>query len=106
MKKFYRFFKKTFYTNKDQAQIQIGPLKMFLEKNYKYDYPHETSLYIPRVEIREKTESFLFTKTKETIFNSITIVSAPRAPLSGENNGSLFPVNFFKEDNTGEQSQL
>ncbi|KJS83395.1 MAG: hypothetical protein JM58_12835 [Peptococcaceae bacterium BICA1-8] len=99
MKRILIFLKKFSLINKNKAKVEIGPLKMFLEKKYKYDYPHETSLYIPRVEIREKIESPFFTKTKETIYNSITIVDAPRAPLSGENNGLLFPPeDFFKEE--------
>jgi len=98
MKRILIFLKRFSLKNKDKAKIEIGPLKMFLEKKYKYDFPHETSLYIPRVEIREKIESPFFTKTKETIYNSITIVDAPRAPLSGENNGILFPPDFFKEE--------
>jgi hypothetical protein len=102
MKRLMVFFKNKFSENKDKAQIQIGPLKMFLEKKYRYDHPHETSLYIPRVEIREKIEFFSFSKTKETIYNSITIVDAPRAPLSGENNGQIFPQDFFKEEELGE----
>lgn len=103
MNKYFINFINTISKNKDQAKIEIGPLKMFLEKQYKYDHPHETSLYIPRVEIREKIESFLFTKTKETIYNSITIVDAPRAPLSENNNGPAFPVDFFKEENVQEE---
>jgi hypothetical protein len=64
MLKAFRFIKNNIlYRNKDRAIIQIGSLKMLLEKKYKYDHPHETSLYIPRVEMREKIECFLFTKT-------------------------------------------
>jgi len=105
MKKVFLFFKNKLNKNKDQAEIEIGPLKMFLEKKYKYNHPHETSLFIPRVEIREKIESFFFTKTKEIIYNSITIVDAPRAPLSGENNGPLFPVDFFQEEENQEEQE-
>jgi hypothetical protein len=99
MKKFIIYLKNKITKNKDKAKIEIGPLLMVLEKKYKYNHPHETSLYIPRVEIREKIEFFSFSKTKETIYNSITIVDAPRAPLSGENNGQMFPQDFFKEEN-------
>ncbi|NLT94617.1 MAG: hypothetical protein GXW85_03630 [Clostridia bacterium] len=103
MKKVIIYLKNKLLKNKDKAQIEIGPLQMLLEKKYKYDHPHETSLYIPRVEIRERIEFFSFSKTREIIYNSITIVDAPRAPLSGENNGQIFPKDFFKEENTEQQ---
>lgn len=84
MKRILIFFNNLFKKNKDFAKVELLPLKMELNKVYTYDEPHELSLFIPRVEIREKIETPFFTKTKETIYNSITIVDAPRAPLSEE----------------------
>lgn len=99
MKKVLIFLKNLYFKNKDKARVEIGPLKMALEKKYTYDHPHETSLFIPRVEIREKIETPFFTRTKEIIYNSITIVDAPRAPLSGEKEKeTVFPPEFLKKE--------
>lgn len=79
------FFKHTEkWGNKDLARIKIGPLMMELEKIYDFDTPHEVTLVIPRVEIRKKVQTPLFTFAKEIIYNSVTIVDAPRHPLAGE----------------------
>lgn len=69
---------------KDIARIGIGPLRMCLKKVYGCDIPHETTLIIPRVEMRTHLKTPLFSYRKEIIYNSVTIVDAPRAPLPGE----------------------
>lgn len=96
------YFKKIFRKNKDSVKVELGPLKMTLNKIMSYDYPHELSIFIPRVEIREKVIGFCFSKTREIIYNSITIVDAPRAQLSGEDNDQTFPPDFFKEEEKNE----
>lgn len=94
MRKIILFFKKLYRKNKNTARIELGPLKMFMEKTYTYHHPHELSLYIPRVEIRERVETPFFTKTKETLYNSITIVDAPQHPLADEgNDNQIIEIN-------------
>lgn len=75
-----RFFPKKSY---DTAVIRIGPLRMGLQKNCDGDIPCEVSLIGPRVEIRTCLKAPFFTFTKETVYNSVTIVDAPR-PLSAK----------------------
>lgn len=90
-------YRKSEERNVDKAEIRIGDLVMKLDKSYAYDKPHEISIIVPRVEIREKIETPFFKKTKETIYNGVTIVDAPKAPLSGENNLKIIPPK--KDDN-------
>ena len=75
--------------HKDTALIEIGPLHMGIKKGCGCgcDLPREVSLIVPRVEIRTSLKTPFFTFTKETIYNSVTIVDAPRAPLAGERDG-------------------
>lgn len=84
LKKFFqRFFCKK-AVNFDYARIELGPLKMKMKKYYNYERPHEISVIVPRVEMRKEIKSPFFTLTEEIIYNSVTIVNAPQAPLAGE----------------------
>lgn len=65
-----------------RARISLGPLLLELDKTYNYPTPHEVTLVVPRVEIRKKLQTPFFTWSKEYIYNSVTLVDAPQAPLS------------------------
>lgn len=82
-----------FFSRKDSAfgTIKLADLKMTLYDTFTNDPPHEVSIYVPRVEIREKVQTILFTKSREIIYNSITIVDAPRHPLAGEGSTKVIP---------------
>ena len=67
MRKIILFFKKLYRKNKDTARIELGPLKMFMEKTYTYHHPHELSLYIPRVEIRERVETPFYQNQRNSL---------------------------------------
>jgi len=58
---------------------------MALAKRCTCDLPREINLIVPRVEIRTCLKTPFFTFTKETVYNSVTIVDAPvgRLPESG-----------------------
>ncbi|MFZ7102811.1 MAG: hypothetical protein ACOWWO_09135 [Peptococcaceae bacterium] len=99
MKNILLYFKDKVIRNKDSARVELGPLKMSLKKIMAYDHPHEFSIFIPRVEIREKVNWLFYRKTREIIYNSVTIVDAPRAPLHDNENGESSPPEFFKEKN-------
>ena len=65
----------------DAARIKIGPLRMALAKRCPCERPREISLVVPRVEIRTCLKTPFFTFTKETVYNSVTIVDAPVGPM-------------------------
>lgn len=94
LKKIFQCFCKK---NCDCAKIKLGPLKMGIKKIYNYDDPHEITVVVPRVEIRKRVETPFFTKTTEIIYNSVTIVDAPQAPLSGEGSTKIIPENRKKK---------
>lgn len=70
--------------NKDNARIELGPLYMEAKKVHQNDIPNEISIIIPRVEFKQSTSFLLFKKTKEIIYNSVTIVIAPKSDISDE----------------------
>jgi hypothetical protein len=70
--------------NQDYAFVKLESLYMEVKKTFTNGVPNEVQIVIPRVEIREKIETPFFTKTKEVIYNSVTIVNAPRPPQAGE----------------------
>ncbi|MEW6171799.1 MAG: hypothetical protein AB1510_01845, partial [Bacillota bacterium] len=81
VKKLFRLRKKK---NIDYAGVKLTPLIMEVRKDYSGDTPHEITIVIPRLELKEKLHTPLFSKIREIVFNSITIVVAPRAPLAGK----------------------
>ena len=71
---------------------------MHMSKTYNYDTPHEFSMYVPRVEIRENLRTLFFTKSREIIYNSVTIVDAPQHPLAGEGSTKVIPEEKRKKE--------
>ena len=66
----------------DIACVKIGELKITLARKIESRVPHEFSVIIPRVEIREKGFRDGCFYEKETIYNSVTIVHSPQNRLS------------------------
>jgi hypothetical protein len=62
----------------DQITLSLPLLDITVVRKLNTDVPHEVSVIVPRAEIRY-TEGSL-----ELIYNSITVVHAPRHPLAGE----------------------
>jgi hypothetical protein len=66
--------------NYDKACIELGPLKMMVEKRFCSDTPNEITVVVPRVEIRETIKDN--ETVREYIYNSVTIVDSPiREPI-------------------------
>lgn len=67
--------------NLDIASVEIGDLKVTLARRLTLQVPHEFSVFIPRVEIREKRyHDGKLQFEKETIYSSLTIVHSPQRP--------------------------
>ncbi|MEW6769923.1 MAG: hypothetical protein AB1330_00830 [Bacillota bacterium] len=88
MKKIKKLLRLQRTESRDHARVELSPLLMEATKISTCKIPHEITVVVPRVEVREKIQTPFFTRSRETIYNSITIVIAPRAPLTGgENSG-------------------
>lgn len=64
----------------DLAGMEIGPLKVTMTRKALFPVPHEFSVFIPRVEIREKWSRGDVQYEREMLFNSLTIVHSPQRP--------------------------
>ncbi len=65
----------------DMATIKIGELVVTMARRISITVPHEFSVFVPRVEIRQRYYHDNQLKyEKEMIFNSLTIVHAPQHP--------------------------
>lgn len=84
-----------FHGNRDYIEIQIGSTVMRMSRRSSSAYPHEVSAYIPRVELHQSTYvGGQLASEENSVLNSITIVSAPLHPPTGERPpgvGPLFP---------------
>ncbi|MFZ5596269.1 MAG: hypothetical protein ACOY31_04570 [Bacillota bacterium] len=58
--------------------LSLPMLSISLTRKIGIDVPHEVSVFVPRAEIRFKEQE------TEFIYNSITIVHAPRHPIADE----------------------
>lgn len=75
--------------NYDKASIELGPLKMMVEKRFCSDTPNEITVVVPRVEIRETIKDN--ETVREYIYNSITIVDSPiREPIDSTNTKPIY----------------
>jgi len=65
----------------DMAVIKIGDLVVTMARRVSITVPHEFSVFVPRVEIRQRYyQDDQLKYEKESIFNSLTIVHAPQHP--------------------------
>ncbi len=65
----------------DMAVIKIGDLVVTMARRVSITVPHEFSVFVPRVEIRQRYyQDNQLKYEKESIFNSLTIVHAPQRP--------------------------
>jgi len=65
----------------DMAAIKIGDVVVAMARRLTSTVPHEFSVYVPRVEIRQRYyQDNQLKYEKEMIFNSLTIVHAPQHP--------------------------
>jgi hypothetical protein len=72
----------------DVAAIKIGDLLVTMARRVNLPVPHEFSVFVPRVEIRQRYyRDNQLQYEKELIFNSLTIVHAPQhPPAEGDKN--------------------
>ncbi|KAB3530220.1 hypothetical protein [Alkaliphilus serpentinus] len=70
-------------SQKDYVKVELEDLKMEMVRITDKEIPHEVTVVIPRVEIREKYDGDGNLTEREVILNSITMVHAPRHPLAG-----------------------
>ncbi|MEW6447741.1 MAG: hypothetical protein AB1426_06600 [Bacillota bacterium] len=85
-----KLFKLRRTDNSEYARLKLASLVMEVSKRYIHNTPHEVSIIVPRVELSETIKAPFFTLTREVTYNSVTIVIAPRAPLTGEVNDKTF----------------
>ena len=64
----------------DRVLLELPGVKIRLERCASDRTPHEVTLVLPRIEIRKTTKSAAAETTEEYIYNSITVVHAPRHP--------------------------
>lgn len=68
----------------DDVVVFLPGLVIKLNRKLDIDTPHEVTVVLPRVEIRKKCQNGDGSKCEyELIYNSITVVHAPRHPLAG-----------------------
>ncbi len=72
----------------DVGMIKIGELAVAMARRVDLAVPHEFSIFVPRVEIRQRYyRDNQLQYEREIIFDSLTIVHAPqRPPAGGERN--------------------
>jgi|GEM_PF-4651024 len=69
----------------DLVLLQLADLKIHLCRQNPVDVPHEITVVVPRVEIhRRYTRPDGYGGEEELIYNSVTVVHAPRHVPSGE----------------------
>lgn len=69
------------HTQQDIIKLSLYGLNITISRKLDIDVPHEVTVVVPRVEIREKiTDKNSSQREREIIFNSITVVHAPRHP--------------------------
>jgi|Deesub1362A_J573_1020465.scaffolds.fasta_scaffold04139_6 hypothetical protein len=71
------------YITDDEVKVRLPGLEICMVRKSDLDTPHEVTVVIPRAEIRTKYyEEERYWET-EVVYNSITVVSAPRHPQAG-----------------------
>ncbi|MBM7854657.1 hypothetical protein JOC37_001035 [Desulfohalotomaculum tongense] len=66
----------------DEIELQLEDIKIKLTRKLNIPVPHEVTIVIPRVELRHrKYKNGKLVEEKERIYNSITVVHAPRHRL-------------------------
>lgn len=69
------------FSQTDAATIKIGDVVVSMARHVSISVPHEFSVYVPRVEIRQRYyQDNQLKYEKEMILNSLTIVHAPQHP--------------------------
>ena len=82
-----KMFKKNCHCrNKDQVQLELAGLEIYLKRCLAYDLPHEVTVVVPRAELRKRINKNENIEETEIILNSITIVHSPQRP-SAERKG-------------------
>ncbi|WP_051585774.1 hypothetical protein [Caldanaerobius polysaccharolyticus] len=67
------------HTQQDVINLNLYGLNITISRKLDIDVPHEVTVVVPRVEIREKiADKNNPQREREIIFNSITVVHAPR----------------------------
>jgi hypothetical protein len=64
----------------DFAKIKAGDLEMVMCRRVDIETPHEFSVFVPRLEIRQRYYHGNRLCEKETIYDSLTIVHSPKHP--------------------------
>jgi len=79
IKNFLEKNKKNSVAQSDTAYVKIGELMIAMTRKIDLPIAHEFSIFIPRVEIRDRYyQDNQLLHEQETIYSSITIVHAPR----------------------------
>ncbi|MEW6572580.1 MAG: hypothetical protein AB1374_02970 [Bacillota bacterium] len=82
MKKLKKLLRLQRTESRDHARVELPPLVMEVTKRFTCKVPHEITVVVPRAEVRERIQMPFFTRNREIIYSSITIIIAPRAPLT------------------------
>lgn len=70
-------------SHKEKVNLNLAGLNIKLYRHSHIDTPNEITIVVPRVEIRQKCLNDDCSQFEnEIIFNSVTVVSAPRHPLA------------------------
>lgn len=78
--------------NRDRVDVDVAGYRITLDRILTYDEPHEVTIVLPRVEVRETcTDVRGATRSKEVILSSITVVHSPVRPPIGEGGGPKVP---------------
>lgn len=74
--------------NRDRVGIDVAGYRITLDRILTYDEPHEVTVVLPRVEVREtRMDARGGTRSKEIILSSVTVVHSPVRPPIGEGGG-------------------
>lgn len=78
--------------NRDRVDVDVAGYRITLDRIFTYDEPHEVTVVLPRVEVRETcTDARGCSRSKEVVLSSITMVHSPVRPPIGEAGGSKAP---------------
>jgi hypothetical protein len=86
----------------DLVLLQLADLQIHVRRQKPVDVPHEITVVVPRVEIRRKySRPDGFSGEEELIYNSVTVVHAPRHEPTGEKTIAFDFYENVKNEATG-----
>ncbi|MBO8137231.1 MAG: hypothetical protein H0Z40_03725 [Desulfotomaculum sp.] len=99
---FNHFFYSPCHIQEDEVELQLEDVSIKLIRKLNIKVPHEVTIVIPRVELRDrKYKDDQLVEERERIYNSVTVVHAPRHPYLENKSDLIEPatsINSMKKN--------